>query len=88
MSRSDQLALPSGLAADLAWCESVIRQHSTSFYLAFKGLAGGRAQAVFVIYAFCRLADDSIDVAHDPAGLTESAFILAGPPDPGRILKS
>lgn len=64
------------LQADLAWCESVIRIHSGSFYRAFKQLPAKKAQAVFAVYAFCRLADDSIDVDHDPAELNELAAQL------------
>lgn len=57
------------LTSDLAWCESIIRIHSGSFYRAFKQLPREKAQAVFAVYAFCRIADDSIDVDHDPAEL-------------------
>lgn len=39
----------------------MIRQGSASFYHAFRGLPSPRREAVFVIYAFCRLIDDSVD---------------------------
>jgi phytoene synthase len=61
--------VPAALREDLAWCEMMIRQHSGSFYRAFKQLPPEKAQAVFVVYAFCRLADDSVDVDRDPAAL-------------------
>ncbi len=68
--------VPAELMPDLAWCEAVIRRHSGSFYRAFKCLPPGRAAAVFAVYAFCRLADDSIDVDHDPAQLDQLATRL------------
>ncbi|WP_211747416.1 phytoene/squalene synthase family protein [Paenibacillus sp. Marseille-Q4541] len=42
-------------------CEEMIKQGSTSFYHAFYGLPSPRREAVFVIYAFCRIIDDSVD---------------------------
>jgi len=68
--------VPAELMPDLAWCEGVIRRHSGSFYRAFKCLPPGRAAAVFAVYAFCRLADDSIDVDHDPDQLDQLASRL------------
>ncbi|MDD2534059.1 MAG: phytoene/squalene synthase family protein [Eubacteriales bacterium] len=74
------------LQADLAWCESIIRTHSGSFYRAFKQLPKARAQAVFAIYAFCRTADDCIDVDHDANALARLELQLeqlanGNPPD-------
>ncbi|MDD2458247.1 MAG: phytoene/squalene synthase family protein [Eubacteriales bacterium] len=63
--------VPVELLPDVAWCEAIIRRHSGSFYRSFKRLPAGRAAAVFAVYAFCRLADDSIDVDHDPAQLDQ-----------------
>ncbi|MEO3943867.1 phytoene/squalene synthase family protein [Gorillibacterium sp. CAU 1737] len=42
-------------------CEEMIRVGSSSFYRAFDGLPSPNKQAVHVIYAFCRLIDDSVD---------------------------
>ncbi|GIP42216.1 dehydrosqualene synthase [Paenibacillus sp. J45TS6] len=42
-------------------CEEMIKKGSTSFYHAFYGLPSPRREAVFVIYAFCRIIDDSVD---------------------------
>lgn len=42
-------------------CEDAMRRGSTSFYHAFRDLPERRRHAVFVIYAFCRLIDDSVD---------------------------
>jgi phytoene synthase len=68
--------IPIELLPDVAWCESIIRRHSGSFYRSFKRLPPGRAAAVFAVYAFCRLADDSIDVDHDPDQLDQLASRL------------
>lgn len=42
-------------------CEDVIQEGSSSFYQAFRGLPSPRREAVNVIYAFCRIIDDSVD---------------------------
>lgn len=68
--------IPIELLPDVAWCESIIRRHSGSFYRSFKRLPPGRAAAVFAVYAFCRLADDSIDVDHNPDQLDQLASRL------------
>lgn len=49
------------LEEDYRYCEDIIKRHSKSFYYAFKRLPKQKARAVFAIYAFCRLADDSVD---------------------------
>lgn len=46
---------------DLKSCEEMIRQGSSSFYYAFSWLPSPQKEAVHVIYAFCRLIDDSVD---------------------------
>ncbi len=73
MKRRVEPVVPNELKADMAWCEAIIREHSGSFFRAFSQLPPARAQAVFAIYAFCRLVDDSIDVAHDVAALDHIA---------------
>ncbi|WP_172256045.1 phytoene/squalene synthase family protein [Saccharibacillus deserti] len=45
----------------LQQCEDSMRQGSSSFYHAFRDLPEKRRHAVYVIYAFCRLIDDSVD---------------------------
>lgn len=56
---------------DFAYCEQIIKRHSKSFYYAFSRLPDEKSQAVYAIYAFCRLADDSVDENHgDSAQLT------------------
>lgn len=47
---------------DYQYCEEIIKRHSKSFYYAFSRLPKGKAQAIFAIYAFCRRADDSVDL--------------------------
>ncbi|KAA8998386.1 phytoene/squalene synthase family protein [Paenibacillus spiritus] len=42
-------------------CEEMMKRGSSSFYRAFAGLPSPRREAVHVIYAFCRLIDDSVD---------------------------
>ncbi|MEI7667616.1 MAG: phytoene/squalene synthase family protein [Erysipelotrichaceae bacterium] len=46
-------------------CEEIIKANSRSFYAAFKVLPKAKRQAVFAVYAFCRIVDDAIDVQHD-----------------------
>lgn len=47
--------------SDFQYCEEIIQRHSTSFYYVFSKLPRDKANAVFAIYAFCRIADDCID---------------------------
>lgn len=47
--------------ADFIYCEEIIRRHSKSFYYAFSKLPKEKSNAVFAIYAFCRIADDCVD---------------------------
>ncbi|UOQ84776.1 phytoene/squalene synthase family protein [Gracilibacillus salinarum] len=49
------------LKQDYLYCKQIIRRHSKSFYYSFSRLPKDKANAVFAIYAFCRLADDSVD---------------------------
>ena len=45
----------------LTQCEDMIKQGSSTFYQAFSFLPSPRKEAVYVIYAFCRMIDDSVD---------------------------
>ena len=49
-------------ADDFAWCEDVIRRNSHSFYRAFSLLPPRKRKGVYAVYAFCRAADDCVDV--------------------------
>lgn len=53
------------LRQDYAFCEKIIKSSSKSFYTAFSQLPKEKARAVYAIYAFCRLADDTVD-SDDP----------------------
>lgn len=47
--------------AILSRCEELMQKGSSSFYQAFRGLPSPRREAIYVIYAFCRMIDDSVD---------------------------
>lgn len=51
------------LKSDYKYCESVIKKHSKSFYYAFSNLNSRDRNAVYAVYAFCRIADDAVDNA-------------------------
>lgn len=59
-----------------AYCEEIIKEHSKSFYFAFSKLPKEKAEAVYAIYAFCRLADDSIDEAETKEQQAEALTLL------------
>lgn len=67
---------PSSIATDYAYCEEIIKKHSKSFYFAFSKLPKDKANAVYAIYAFCRLADDSIDEAESKEEQGEALAFL------------
>ncbi|WP_379157064.1 phytoene/squalene synthase family protein [Paenibacillus sp. sgz5001063] len=46
-------------------CEELMKKGSSSFHKAFDGLPSPRREAVHVIYAFCRMIDDSVDEPDD-----------------------
>ncbi len=50
---------------DFRYCENIMRKHAKSFYSAFSKLPIKKANAIYAIYAFCRLADDAMDVHQD-----------------------
>jgi phytoene synthase len=51
------------VAFSRAECQSSINKHSKSFSLASRLLPGGAADSVAALYAWCRRADDAIDVS-------------------------
>lgn len=53
---------PTNLEKDYQYCENIIKDHSKSFYYAFSKLPKPKAQAIYAVYAFCRLADDTVDI--------------------------
>lgn len=48
-----------------SFLEDIIKNNSTSFYKAFKKLPSEKALAVYSVYAFCRLLDDTVDLNND-----------------------
>ncbi|MFC3419390.1 phytoene/squalene synthase family protein [Salinicoccus hispanicus] len=78
------------LENDYKICESIIKEHSKSFYYAFSSLPELDAKAVYAIYAFCRMADDAIDHAEGTGERLENLrkleadlddFVEGVPPD-------
>ncbi|TDM12745.1 phytoene/squalene synthase family protein [Macrococcus lamae] len=55
------------LNKDYEYCRNIIKQHSKSFYYAFKELPVDDANAVYAVYAFCRMADDIVDESESAA---------------------
>lgn len=49
------------LAQSYSFCEQIVKQHSSSFYRAFSILPKHKRQAVWAVYAFCRIVDDIVD---------------------------
>lgn len=47
---------------DYKYCENIIKSNSKSFYAAFSILPKQKRNSIYAIYAFCRFADDSVDV--------------------------
>lgn len=64
------------LIADYSYCENIIKANSKSFYAAFSILPKAKRNSVYAIYAFCRYADDSIDVLHSLDKLLELESLL------------
>ncbi len=76
-----------GELLDLAACEQLMRGGSRSFFAASRVLPQRVRCAAIALYAFCRVADDAIDLSHEPrtavAELTARLdAIYAGRPQP------
>jgi phytoene synthase len=56
-----------GAADDQAVCTALTKASGSNFYYAFMPLPRPEREALFVIYAFCRHADDIVDEGDDPA---------------------
>ncbi|MDZ7813522.1 MAG: phytoene/squalene synthase family protein [Ideonella sp.] len=54
--------------ADVAACRAVLRQHSKTFYAASLLLPASVRAPASVLYGFCRLADDAVDVDEGQQG--------------------
>lgn len=59
------------LKEDYKYCEEIIKVNSKSFYSAFKILPEQKRNSVYAIYAFCRLADDSVDILNSKDKLAD-----------------
>jgi phytoene synthase len=57
--------------ADLALCRQLIKQGSKSFHLASLLLPERYRERARMLYGFCRVADDLVDDASDPAAAVE-----------------
>jgi phytoene synthase len=59
---SQQVAIPSEqVVADQHLVEDVVVKAKTSFYWAMRLLPAEKRQAMFAVYAFCRVVDDIAD---------------------------
>jgi phytoene synthase len=56
---------------DLVACEALMRGGSKSFFAASRVLPARVRAPAIALYAFCRVADDAIDLADDPAAAVE-----------------
>jgi phytoene/squalene synthetase len=56
----------------IKYCENIIKKNSLTFYKAFSKIENKKQrQAIYVVYAFCRYADDLIDEHQDIEGLNK-----------------
>lgn len=51
-----------------AYCDAIIAEHSKSFYLASALLPASKRIAARVLYAFCRVSDNIVDIPRDNPG--------------------
>jgi phytoene synthase len=63
-------------SADWRRCEAIAREHGRTFFLASRFLPPARRRAILAAYAYCRTADDIVDLA-PTAGLDAVAASLA-----------
>lgn len=62
---------PTAGGDDLVACEALMRGGSKSFFAASRVLPARVRAPAIALYAFCRVADDAIDLADDPAAAVE-----------------
>ncbi len=67
----------------LAECHAIMRRHAKSFSRAARFLPRRLHDPVAVLYAFCRIADDSVDLAETPAAAQAAADLLIAELDDG-----
>ncbi|MGM0641131.1 MAG: phytoene/squalene synthase family protein [Thermotogota bacterium] len=61
------------LKDDYKYCQEIIKENSKTFYKAFSLLKKEKANAIYAVYAYCRVTDDSIDVYNSPEKLEKLA---------------
>ncbi|MFV9506421.1 MAG: phytoene/squalene synthase family protein [Oscillochloridaceae bacterium umkhey_bin13] len=66
---------PQATADAYAECERIIRRHSKSFYFSSQFLAPEARRAVRALYAFCRMTDDTVDMATDDPARALAAWV-------------
>lgn len=66
-----------GRAGDARGCAAVVREHGRTFYLASWLLSGAKRRDAYALYAFCRIADDLVDLAHGRYGAAAAADDVA-----------
>ena len=72
MTKRENLIRVLARDADMSDCRHLLREGSRSFYAASLLLPADLGEPVTALYAFCRVADDAVDLAEDPqAGLQE-----------------
>lgn len=76
--------------ADMSDCRRLLKNGSHSFFAASLLLPAEYRQPVTALYAFCRIADDAIDLADDPRGSLEHLrrrleCIYAGRPEESAV---
>ena len=51
--------------ADIAACRALLKEGSRTFHAASKGLPRRVSEPAIALYAFCRIADDAVDLGSD-----------------------
>ncbi|UYO99133.1 squalene/phytoene synthase family protein [Oceanotoga sp. DSM 15011] len=54
---------------DYKQCKKIIKQNSKTFYKAFSMLNTEKSNAIYAVYSYCRITDDSIDIHKSPKKL-------------------
>ena len=62
---------------DAAHCRQIVRTHARTFWLASRFLPPQKRRAAFALYAFCRVADDIVDVGARSPALNVTQLLLS-----------
>ena len=65
------------LQDDAAHCRRIVRSHARTFWLASHFLDAEKRRAAFALYAFCRVADDMVDLAPGERTAEVTAMLAA-----------